>query len=401
MDNLKEKIYSVSEITAAVKELLEENMENIFVKGEISNFSSPASGHIYFTLKDENNQIKIAWFGGKPKANILKLADGIEVTVSGRVSAYGKRSEYQIIASDCKVQGAGSLLEEFEKLKKKLSEAGLFDAAHKRKIPKFPKKIAIITSPTGAVIRDIIHILNRRYAIAEILVYPVTVQGDDAASQVIKALADLNDIGGFDVIIIARGGGSMEDLWAFNDEKLAYAIYNSKIPVISAIGHEVDYTIADFVADLRAPTPSAAAEMVAPDIKDIQEKINLLTHTISDKVEKIIADAEEKLRMLLKSYAFKMPFNIYEDALRSIDDAENALNKEIIRNIDYKNNRLENIITKLSLLNPLSVLNKGYSVVYNKDGSIITDSVKLTEGELIRVKMKRGAVDAKIVKIIQ
>jgi len=399
VDKSKERVYSVTEVSSAVKELLEENLQNILIKGEISNYSSPASGHVYFTLKDESNQIKVAWFGARQKAQSLKLNDGSGVMVRGRVSAYGKRSEYQVIASECRVEGIGSLLEEFEKLKKKLLEAGLFDASHKRVLPKFPKKIAIVTSPTGAVIRDIIHILTRRYQLAEVLVYPVMVQGDTAAQQIIKAINDLNDIGGFDVIILARGGGSMEDLWAFNDETLAYAIYGSEIPVISAVGHEVDYTIADFVADLRAPTPSAAAEIVAPDMRDIAAKLDDYAGRIMLQLEAVTLRAEEKLERLVKSYGFKMPFSIYEDALRGLDDAESSINREILRKLSDYNNIIDRLNDKLGLLNPLAVLKKGYSVVYDKNGGIISDALTLKEGDSLLIRMNRGEAEAKTVKI--
>ena len=290
----RDTAYSVSEITNIVKEILEQNLKTIWIHGEISNYSCPASGHVYFTLKDENNQIKTAFFGGRRKADDMDLKDGTKVAVLGRVSIYGKRSEYQIIADEIQVVGVGNLLIEFEKLKKRLSIEGLFDASRKLPIPKFPQKIGIITSRTGAAIRDILNILSRRYPSVDILIYPVTVQGDSAPPQIINALQEMDSLN-LDVLILTRGGGSMEDLWAFNDEKLAYAIAEVETPIISAIGHEIDFTISDLVSDMRAPTPSAAAELVVPDRQELLDALQAIENKVKTAITYMIDSYEERL----------------------------------------------------------------------------------------------------------
>ena len=296
----EDRILTVSEVSVIVKELLEGGLNNVWIKGEISNYSTPSSGHVYFTLKDNDNQIKVAYFRGASKCNKLGIEDGKEIMVFGRVSAYGKRSEYQLIASEIQVTGVGALLVEFEKLKKKLSDKGLFKEEHKREIPYPPNRIAIVTSPSGAAIRDVIKILKKRYNGLYVLVYPALMQGDEAPKQIINAIKDINEQGGFDVILLTRGGGSMEDLWAFNDENLAYAIYESEIPVISAIGHEIDFTIADFTADRRAPTPSGAAEMLVPDKEEILHRITVIKERIASSLESIVSIGEERLLKLMQ-----------------------------------------------------------------------------------------------------
>ena len=392
----KDKALSVTELTSAIKETLERNLNSLWIQGEISNYSSPASGHIYFTLKDENNQIKIAFFGGRKKAMGLNLEDGKKVAVFGRVSIYGKRSEYQLIAEEIQVTGLGDLLVEFEKLKARLSAEGLFDASHKTAIPEFPEKIAIITSPTGAAIRDIINIIKRRYQAAGILIYPVMVQGDAAPAQIARAVTEVDTMS-MDVMIVTRGGGSMEDLWAFNDEKLARAIYAAKTPVISAVGHEIDFTIADFVADLRAPTPSAAAELVVPDSQEIGSRIASARGNLGSMLSHMVEIYTQRLEKLSKSYAFKLPFQLYSDHVQRVDELGESLS-------DMLNNLLEDTLEKikiredkLKILNPLNILKKGYSVVYDDSGKILSDSKKATDK--INITLYRGTLTANVSKI--
>jgi exodeoxyribonuclease VII large subunit len=396
----KEKALSVTELTNSVKETLEQNLGKVWVKGEISNHSSPSSGHIYFTLKDETNQVKVAFFRGASRKNSIDLKDGKEVIVYGRVSIYGKRSEYQIIAEEVEVLGTGDLLVEFEKLKKKLADLGLFDASKKRKIPGFPQRIGIITSPTGAVIRDIINVIGRRYNAVELLVYPAMVQGDQAAGQVIGGLKYFNSGGcDVDVIILARGGGSIEDLWAFNDENLAYAIRESKIPVISAIGHEVDFTIADFAADLRAPTPSAAAELVVPDATELLAGLKTASGRLVSGLTGMVKGYEDRLNRAAKSYGFKKPFDLFNEYVQRLDDHAMDMAKNISGIADNKGETIKNLGEKLGLLNPLNILKKGYSVVYDSKGGIIKDASKTRPGQEIKVRLHRGALDAEVKKV--
>lgn len=393
--NTKDKAYTVSEITNTVKEILEQNLNTVWIQGEISNYSSPASGHIYFTLKDENNQIKTAFFGGKKKAFDMELKDGVKVAVFGRVSIYGKRSEYQVIAEEIQVMGVGGLLVEFEKLKKRLSTEGLFDASHKAAIPKFPERIGIITSRTGAAIRDILNIIGRRYPAVDILIYPVMVQGEAAPPQIVKALKDMDTLG-MDVIILARGGGSMEDLWAFNDEKLAYAIYEAKTPVISAVGHEIDFTIADFVSDLRAPTPSAAAELVVPDRLELMETLEAGKNKIKKSITHMVDMYEERLDSFAKSYAFKIPFNMYNDHIQRVDELSLSLGKHLDSRLEDSEDRLKVINDRLTVMNPLNILKKGYSVVYDTTtGTIIKDAS--AAGKDIKIKLHKGTLEAEVI----
>lgn len=392
--NSRDKAYSVSEITNVVKEILEQNLNTIWIQGEISNYSSPASGHIYFTLKDENNQIKTAFFGGKKKALGMELKDGTKVAVFGRLSIYGKRSEYQIIAEEIQVIGVGDLLVEFEKLKKRLSAEGLFDSSRKVFIPKYPEKIGIITSRTGAAIRDILNIISRRYPAVDILIYPVMVQGEAAPAQIIQALRDMDTLG-MDVIILTRGGGSMEDLWAFNDEKLAYAIADVETPLICAVGHEIDFTIADFVSDLRAPTPSAAAELVVPDRQELNESLKAKKAKLKTSITHMVESYEERLNSFAGRYAFKIPFNIYTDHVQRIDELSLNLGKMLDAKLEDNDDRIKVITDRLKVMNPMNILQKGYSVVYDAhSGAIIKDSETAVKD--IKIRLHKGTLDAQV-----
>lgn len=399
VDSSKDNVLSVTELTNSVKETLEQNLGKIWVKGEISNYSSPASGHLYFTLKDETNQVKVAFFRGSAHRVSLELADGKEIIVYGRVSIYGKRSEYQIIAEDIEILGAGDLLIEFEKLKKKLADLGLFDEKRKREMPKFPQKIGIVTSPTGAVVRDIINIITRRYNAVELLVYPAMVQGSEAPGQLIEGLTYFNSRNDIDIIILARGGGSIEDLWAFNDKKLAYAIYGSKIPVVSAVGHEVDFTIADFTADLRAPTPSAAAELVVPDSGELLNSLRSVAARLVNGLTGMVGRYEDRLNRASKSYGFKRPFELFNEYVQRLDDYSAGIDRGILEITGGKSEKIQVLKEKLGLLNPLNILKKGYSVVYDTKGGIIRDAAKVRTGQEISVRLHKGALEAEVLKL--
>lgn len=393
---MNEKIHTVSEITTIVKNLLEEKIGNIYVKGEISGLKIPESGHCYFSLKDEFNQIKVALFKHSAKRLNIELKDGQEVVIFGKLSIYGKKSEYQIIAEDIQISGIGDLLLKFEKLKKKLAEKGLFDESRKRPIPEFPCKVGIITSRTGAAIRDILNILSRRYTDLEIIIKPVLVQGDEAPGQIIEAIKILNEIGDIDVIVLARGGGSIEDLWAFNDENLAYAIYESKIPIISAVGHEIDWTIADFVADLRAPTPSAAAELLVPDKNELLKILNRQMRNIYNLTLSILNNSKEKLNSLIKRYAFKIPERIYEEQVQRLDDVIINLNEIMDMKLKELDEKILNMNDKLNILNPLTILKRGFSIVYDEKGRLVKESEKVLKNENIKIKLYKGKLIAQV-----
>ena len=395
----KDKPLTVTEINLLIRNLLEENFEKVWIKGEISNLSCPASGHIYFTLKDASSQIKVAFFKSSNKFINSKLQDGKEVVVFGKISIYSKRSEYQIIADEIQIFGEGDLLLEFEKLKKRLSEEGLFDENRKRKIPQFPKKIGIVTSPTGAVINDMIKIINRRYKPITLIIYPSMVQGDKAAQQIMEGIKYFNGRNDIDVIVLARGGGSIEDLWAFNDENLARTIYASGIPIISAVGHEVDFTISDFVADLRAPTPSAAAELLVPETEELfnilQSYNKSLYNVTLNKLKKI----EEKIINYEKNSIFKKIFNFYGEYTQILDEYLIKINKAINILLKNKQEKIKFIFEKLVLLNPYVILKKGYSVVFDVNGKIIKSTDDVKNGQDINVKLYKGELEANINKI--
>jgi len=395
----KDKPLTVTEINLLIRNLLEENFEKVWIKGEISNLSCPASGHIYFTLKDASSQIKVAFFKSNNKFINSKLQDGKEVVVFGKISIYSKRSEYQIIADEIQIFGEGDLLLEFEKLKKRLSEEGLFDENRKRKIPQFPKKIGIVTSPTGAVINDMIKIINRRYKPITLIIYPSMVQGDKAAQQIMEGIKYFNGRNDIDVIVLARGGGSIEDLWAFNDENLARTIYASGIPIISAVGHEVDFTISDFVADLRAPTPSAAAELLVPETEELfnilQSYNKSLYNVTLNKLKKI----EEKIINYEKNSIFKKIFNFYGEYTQILDEYLIKINKAINILLKNKQEKIKFIFEKLVLLNPYVILKKGYSVVFDVNGKIIKSTDDVKNGQDINIKLYKGELEANINKI--
>ena len=370
------------------------NIQTLGLKGEISNFKGHTRGHLYFTLKDEGSRINAVMFSTYASKLNFVPKDGMKVLVVGRVSVYEPTGGYQIYVNEMMSDGVGNLYLQFEELKKKLSNEGLFDERHKKKIPKFPKKIGIVTAPTGAAIRDILSTIKRRFPSTETILFPALVQGELAAPDIVKQIkrADEYDL---DVLIVGRGGGSIEDLWAFNEEIVARAIYDAKTPIISAVGHEIDFTISDFVSDLRAPTPTGAAEMAVPNIIDVKNFINQLNIRLNKDIENIIEFNKKRVDNLKTSYVLSNPlatFEIREQKLDTLIDNLNTKMKYII-NLEEKkldnikknytlnnpdsflnnyNNTYELLLNKLNLLNPLSVLSKGYSVV-TKDMKAIKD----------------------------
>ena len=318
MDDIK--YYSITALNRAIKNMFDSKPElnKVYIKGEISNFKHHSRGHLYFTLKDENSRIAAVMFASNASTIKFEPEDGMKVLVCGRVTVYEATGGYQIYVEQMDLDGIGNLYLEYEKLKKKLQEQGLFNPEHKRPIPRFPKRIGIITAPTGAAIRDILSTIKRRYPICETILFPALVQGQGAKESIVEQLNRAQDFD-LDVIICGRGGGSIEDLWAFNEEIVAYAIYNSKIPVISAVGHEVDFTIADFVADLRAPTPTGAAEMAVPNLVDLKTLINQYTIRLNENIKGIINLCTKKLDSLKSTYVLKNPLALYEAKEQKLD----------------------------------------------------------------------------------
>lgn len=403
---------SITEVNELVKSILESEplLNDIYVKGEISNIKYHSRGHIYFSLKDENSKINAVFFNATGKL-LFDPKDGDSVLIRGRINVYPVSGSYQIVVSEIKLDGIGNLYVLFEELKKKLASEGLFDKEHKKKIPRFPEKIGVITAKEGAAVRDIITTINRRYPLCEIYLFPSLVQGEGAKENIVKMIKKANETD-MDVIILGRGGGSIEDLWAFNEEVVAREIYNSKIPIISAVGHEIDYTIADFVADLRAPTPTAAAELAVKNIEDIEnylsDAITRMNAALSNKVDYY----EEKINKYKSNYIINNPMKLFESK-------ENRLNiiKEKLVNISsifdikekeieyikermlsaYKNNilkssnLLEKTKLKLDLINPNNILNKGYSIV-KKDNKIIKSIKDIKIKDNINIVLSDGSI---------
>ncbi|MBW1993789.1 MAG: exodeoxyribonuclease VII large subunit, partial [Deltaproteobacteria bacterium] len=420
-NNRTSRIYTVSELTRQIKELLENQFPFIWITGEISNFKIPVSGHFYFVLKDENSQINAVMFRGQNQLLKFLPEDGMSVTGLGRISVYEPRGTYQIIFEMLEPKGIGALQVAFEQLKMRLAEEGLFDERHKKPIPFLPRKIALITSPTGAVVHDILKVLSRRFSTIPVEIYPVKVHGAEAASEIASGFERLNTRKGIDVIILARGGGSLEDLQAFNSETVARAIFNSKIPVVSAVGHETDFTIADFVADLRAPTPSAAAELIVPVKADLQKKCYDLAHSLNSKMNLLL----ERLRKQVADLSNRLVDprkRVYDLRLRCDDLTDRLIhifqqwinqkrehllwkthrlysnnpmvyidkNRVMLDKLKYnllslfKKLLIENHTTlreltgKLDALNPKSVLQRGYSITLPlPQQSIVTDSTSV------------------------
>jgi len=388
------KIYKVSEINKIAKNLLEGEFPDIWLEGEISNLTLHSSGHLYFSLKDEEAQINAIMYKWQAGQLEFMPESGMKVIAQGKISVFVKGGRYQIIVYDLKPIGIGALQQAFEQLKRKLEKEGLFDKARKRPIPMLPQKIGIVTSPTGAAIRDILNIIERRFANVHILIHPVRVQGDQAAGEIAEAITYVNEHFPYlDVLIVGRGGGSLEDLWSFNREIVARAIYESRIPVISAVGHEIDYTIADFVADLRAPTPSAAAELVVSNKIELEKRILLLTSKIKSSMEHELDELTSQYRRLVESRVFLHPEEIYSQFQQDIDYYLERIVSHCTHFFDFQSERLNSLVGKLEVLSPLHILARGYSITYKLPGNEILKSIsQVTMKDKVKVKLHRGEI---------
>ncbi len=395
-----EKFFTVSQITRKIRASLEYNFSNISILGEISNVRKPGSGHVYLTLKDKNSQLQAVVFRNIANKIKFELKDGMEVISFGSVTVYEPRGQYQLIISKIEPKGIGALQLAFQQLKEKLEKEGLFDQTHKKPIPFIPQKIGIVTSPTGAAIKDILNIIDRRFANVEILLYPVKVQGEGAAQEIAEAITELNALTDIDVIIAGRGGGSLEDLWAFNEEIVARSIYNSRIPVISAVGHEIDLTIADLVADKRALTPSEAGELVVPRkdlLLDILEKLNTrLLQSLTGKLRL----SKERLVRVANSYAMKQPFDRLRRWQQRLDEFAQRLKINITHALNTEREKLSGIAGKLESLSPLNVLKRGYTITTRLEGNKSLREVKgLSKGIKIKTIFSKGHVISTILSI--
>lgn len=398
---MKLKTLSVGEVNNYVKKLVENDfiLKNLNVKGEISNLKFHSSGHIYFSLKDENSKVNCIMFKNNAVNLDFRLEEGMKVEIKARLGVYHKEGTYQLYCENIKKAGIGELFEEFHKLKKELSEEGIFDEKYKRALPKFPKRIGIITARTGAAVRDIINVIQRRNKSLDIILYPAKVQGENAADSIIEGIRYFNNEKSVDVIILGRGGGSIEELWAFNNRDLAYEIFNSRIPTVSAVGHEVDFTISDFVSDMRAPTPSAAGELVSPSL---QEMINDLVNKkefLHRAIDRKFLNAKKDVDLLHKGLKGNNPKHIIEKRIKEVNSLEEKLNFLGKRKIDKAKDELIALNSILQTLNPLNTLGRGYSVIMDKKDKVINKVSELKKNDMVKVIMKDGSVNIDI-KII-
>ena len=395
--NYEDMAISVSELNSYIKNKIadDEYLNNVLIKGEISNFKNHYTGHMYFTLKDENSLIKCIMFKSYAQKLDFMPKDGMKVFVLGGVSVSERDGIYQIYVKAMQEDGVGILYKKYEELKQRLDEEGYFDESHKQKIPLMPKVIGVLTSQTGSVIRDIINVSTRRNPNVQIRLYPVPVQGEGAAEKIADGIRVMNENNLADVLILARGGGSLEDLWPFNEEIVAHAIYNSKLPIISAVGHETDFSISDFVADLRAPTPSAAAELAVPDIYEIKQKINVYQNRLRMSLVKKVEIMKLRYEKCMNSRVFKEPTRNINDNYLRVDNYIKRLENTIkIKQKEEKTKYIE-LISKLDALSPLKTLTRGYSIV-ETDNKIIKSSKQLSTGDKIKLRFSDGQKNAEI-----
>jgi exodeoxyribonuclease VII, large subunit len=393
------KTLTVSALNNYIKKVLDNDfiLSNSNITGEISNFKIHSSGHIYFSLKDEHSKINCIMFRSAAKGLKFIPESGMKVVVKGRVSVYEKDGAYQLYCDEMKPEGMGELYIAFEKLKSKLQNQGMFDENHKRPIPTYANKIGVITSPTGAAIKDIINVTKRRNRNVELVIYPSLVQGINASGDIIRGIETLNGIEDIDIIILARGGGSIEELWCFNDESLALAVYNSKKPIITGVGHEIDYTIVDFVGDRRAPTPSAAAEIAVFNLEEFKNKVLSYKNTMRATVNMILMEKRSKLDLMKKNLSANSPRLLIVNEYSNIDRLREIITIKIERRIEKDKERLAKANALLSAHNPLNVLNKGYAIIEDENRNVISKVSVLKEANSIKVTLKDGSTEIKLV----
>jgi len=400
-DLINREAITVTELTKDIKKLLENKFPYLWVKGEVTNFKKHSSGHLYFSLKDAESQISCVMWKNRNRNLLFRIQDGMKVLVFASMNIYMQQGRYQLNVQQIRPLGKGDLHIEFEKLKKRLDEEGLFNKEHKRDIPLFPQRIGIVTSPTGAAIQDIKSVLQRRFPSLELILWPSAVQGEGAAEKIAEGIEAFNQYAKVDLLIISRGGGSLEDLWPFNEEVVARAIYKSEIPVISAVGHEIDYSISDLVADKRAPTPSAAAEIAVPDREELLK--NLFTY--KDKLIQLIFSLftvyHENIESLKASYGLRRPVDKIREYSHRIDDITTHFIMVVKNHYNAKQLKINNLLGRLKALDPQSVLKRGYSITtLLPHGTIISQSKKLKKDNIINTRFAQGSVES-IVKNVK
>jgi len=391
-------VYSVARLNSEARMLLEAGLPALWVEGEISNFACPASGHWYFTLKDRDAQIRCAMFRARNSQVGFRPRDGQQMLVRGRVSLYEPRGDYQLIAEAMEDAGEGALRREFEKLKARLQAEGLFDPALKRPLPSMPRRIAVVTSHTGAAVRDVLHILARRFPPAEVLVFATPVQGAAATPAIVAALDAASTRGDCDVIILARGGGSIEDLWCFNDERVARAIRRAAIPVVTGIGHEIDFTIADFAADVRAPTPSGAAELVVPDRGTLLATVRSFSARLQQAVQRQLRNALQRHEQLLARLQRAHPGSRLQQQVQRLDDLDLRLRRAWDVQRTRMMQRLQLAQRHLDAISPLATLQRGYAIVTGPGGEALMDESQVQPGDVIEARVARGRIRAQVIE---
>lgn len=389
-------VYTVARLNSEARQLLEGGLPSLWVEGEISNFSAPASGHWYFTLKDRDAQIRCAMFRNRNSLTGFRPRDGQQLQVRGRVSLYEPRGDYQLIAEAMEDAGEGALRREFERLKEKLAAEGLFSADLKRPLPAMPRRIAVVTSPTGAAVRDVLHILARRYPPAAVLVFPTPVQGAAATASIVAAIDAASDRGDCDVLVLARGGGSIEDLWCFNDERVARAIRRSRIPIVTGVGHEIDFTIADFAADVRAPTPSGAAELVVPDCRSLLAALANGKARLRASVLRQLSRAQQRGSELSARLQRAHPGSRLRQQAQRLDELDLRLQRAWQNSLARATHRLLLLQRGLDAISPLATLDRGYAIVTGADGHALLDASQARTGDVIEARLKRGTLRAQV-----
>ena len=386
---------TVGELTRQIKEILEGSFSQLWVEGEISNYIHHSSGHMYFTLKDDEAEIRCAMFKGNNQYLRFKPENGMKVLLSGRISVYAPRGQYQLISTRLEPAGLGTLFLAFEALKKRLSAEGLFDDEFKKPLPKIPETIGLITSKTGAAVKDMINVLGRRAPYVKLILQPTLVQGDEAAADIVNAIQEMDTSCEPDLIIFGRGGGSLEDLWPFNEEKVARAIFDCQTPTISAVGHETDTTIADLVADLRAPTPSAAAELAAPSIDELMQSLQTVDEKMRALLERKLEYYWQKMDHIQDRFALQRPDAFINRMTDLNTHLISALKQSILMKLQSRFGQLETLLAELTVLNPKSILDRGYAIATADSGKIIHSPNELKTGELFRLQLAKGIISAR------
>jgi exodeoxyribonuclease VII large subunit len=395
----RREVYTVSRLNREARMLLEAGLPPLWIEGELSNFARPASGHWYFTLKDADAQVRCAMFRGANLRVRVAPRDGMHVLVRARVSLYEARGEYQLLAEHLEEAGEGALRRRFEELKAKLAAEGLFDAALKRALPRLPRRVGVVTSPTGAAIRDILHVLARRFPAVPVLIYPVPVQGTGAAAAIAAAIRLASQRRDADVLILARGGGSLEDLWAFNEEPVARAIRDSAVPVVSGVGHEIDVTIADFAADVRAPTPSGAAEIVVPDRAEWLRSLGATRERLARAWRRVGGQARERLAWLARRLELTHPRTRLAARAQRLDELEARLGRALRRELAAAGARLAAAARTLNAVSPLATLERGYAIITRADGQVVCAARDVAPGDEVRARTAAGGFAATVTTV--